>query len=864
MKRLLWQALFFRTLQEQKKLFIIAALTVSLGVALALGIRLGTQSAVRSLEDNLLQEDSLWSDAIVATTAEAKLFLRDAALRHGGLIFSTVEGSLQSETKKVQDRSVLVHVMWGGETLLSNHTTQTSSLKSPTLMSGKMCEGKFQPYSALNVFDQRLAVEVQTSSIPLLNNCNTVLADPSVFSTPKLNNMLLNAPLYLVLPMRSDDDRTHYAELAEAAVSIPGLETDTNKKRISRLESVTISFRTNLQLMGFIALFIGFAMVHHIFSLLVAKQSKTLATLSALGIGRWRQVVILLCLALVLGGVASILGTILGIAAGQFLSGFSSLTIKNLYDSLVDAEQFRWSTSDLLYGTALGFTACLAGCMHPVLKSLQLPVATIMRDGSFESHDTGLTPKQNLIMTSGILALSLLCLAWPMVWNRIPWTALLACLGILVASALIAKQISSLLYTRFTLQSLQKKWVTQLRIFFAPQAAVVIQILTLTFTLTFGVKGMAESFRETLSRWTRETLKADLWIRTIGGAASPLPQELISRIENLPSQDVRAVDRLSIGPAALKINPSEQQKPVLLAAARFQEQSKVEPMGLLQPYLKSGGSQSQIALQVYSSSQKCTGTINFPCAAYISEPIVVHFSLQDPVGTIICPNFRSQEICFEVLAVYQDFGSDQGVILTDENVFNRLISDAPKPSFTNIYLQQPKTLGAQKIEQELRQIALDSQGTMGFETLENLRGRILLTFDNTFRITDALYVLCGIIAIIATVSGLNLQILLRNREWSIHWAIGISHNNILRRFAWWSAAMAIVAAFMSIAGGIALSAILVYAVNYYSFGYSLELAIPWSLPLLILAVAGISGYLSGRLQGRTLLENITLKSITRE
>jgi putative ABC transport system permease protein len=157
-----------------------------------------------------------------------------------------------------------------------------------------------------------------------------------------------------------------------------------------------------------------------------------------------------------------------------------------------------------------------------------------------------------------------------------------------------------------------------------------------------------------------------------------------------------------------------------------------------------------------------------------------------------------------------------------------------------------------------------SKGSLAFETLDDLQKRILTTFDNTFRITDALYILCSIVAVISTVSCLNLQILLRSREWSLQWALGIGEDVILKRFSWWSAWMAMLAALSSLAGGWVLSAVLVYAVNYYSFGYSLSLFIPWQLPLLIVTVATLSGFLSGKLQSLTLRKNMNLSSLARE
>lgn len=865
MRALLWQALFFRLLHEQKKLFLIAGLTVSLGVALALGIRLGTQSAVKSLENLVLPKDDTWSDTIVASTPEAKLFLRESGFKLDGLIFSSLEGLIKPTDSGNDQTQVRIQVLWGVD---PSHTAFFNSEKlargEVEVLTGVECLKKLRKVSKFQVADEQIKIKLAVADHPLLANCRNFIVSPIIFATSKLQNLLQKAPLNLALPLRSAEEKRNYREFLEIASLFPGIEVESNKKRITRLEDVTVSFRTNLQLMGFIALFIGFAMVHHIFSLIVAKQSKTLATLSALGVNARRQATILLCLSLVLASIASTFGTLLGIFTGRILGEISSLTIKNLYDTFIDPQSFSWNKTEILYGFALGFSACLAGCIHPILKIKQLPLAQIIRDGSFESHDLSLTPKQNFVLLITIIFISVAFLNITLVWNRIPITPLFSCLGFLVAAALVARQVGHFLYFKSNLNMTRKRWSTQLRLFLAPQTAVVIQILTLTFTLTFGVKGMAESFRKTLADWSTETLKADFWFRTVGGAGIPLPEQILTRLEQLKTQGVKAIDRLSIGPATLTTERIMTEKPVLIAAARFDEQSKVSPMKLLLPVESNAKIQAELAQSIAQNAEGCAGTRDNPCRAYISEPISVHFGLNSPLETLICPRYRSQNICFNVTAVYQDFGSDQGVILTDERVFERLLLNAPKPSFTNIYVTDNASSFANRISTELNSFAENSGGTLAFERLDDLQKRILQTFDNTFRITDALYVLCGIIAVIATVSSLNLQILLRNREWSILWTLGISNKNIQNRFAWWSAVMAFLAAMISIFGGYVLSSILVYSVNYYSFGYSLQLVVPWQLPLIVLAVATLSGYISGRLQTRALTENTNLKNLIRE
>ncbi|NBX16645.1 MAG: ABC transporter permease [Proteobacteria bacterium] len=858
--RLLWQALFFRLLKTQSRLFVFAVITVALGVALALGIRLGTESATHSLEDTLpLQSDPIWSTPVSAQGAEATAFLRDVALRHTTRVFSLIEVQAAQESGLNAQKTFSLQIVfpWAGMPPAEGRRQQCSDELSgigKIRIAGKNFSPRLMP-----------AALAQTSA----KRCRVAVIDPQSLSEDSglraaLVSELAKTPVRATFRLQTDEEKKNFEAVKSAGIRIPGFEHASGQRRIDRLKDVTRSFRTNLQLMGFIALFIGFAMVHHIFSLIIAKQAKTLSTLSALGISLRRQSKVLLALACLLGFAASTVGTLLGLLTGSFLSWATSATVMNLYDSLVDASGFYWQADDLLYGFVLGFAACVLGSVHPILKVRSLPVAQIMRDGSFESHQTGLSFAQAGLLAISITAFSAILLQFTFVWNRIPVTALAACLGFLVVSALFAQIIAVFLYRAARLKSNDVRWPKNLRLYLPPQTAVVIQVLTLTFTLTFGVKGMAESFRRTVADWSVSSLKADLWIRAVGGGTSFLPDSILRRLEMARGKEALAIDSLTILPASLRTDQSTNAKPVLFANAHMADQARVTPMHLLLPEGADKTAQSKLAKSIADSASVCAATKESPCLAYISEPVQVHFSLKKPLGAILCPEIMSRTYCFKVIAVYQDFGSDQGVILSDKSAFERLGGTRLQPSFANIYLSPEFKKSETSLERELRKLVQDSDGLLGFETLDELQKRILETFDNTFRVTDALYVLCGIIAIIATISCLNMQILLRRREWNIQWALGIGSRELSRRFAVWSAVMATLAAAVSILGGVVLSATLVYAVNYYSFGYSLSLEIPWHLPVAVLMVAAVSGYLSGKIQSRALTQILSAHSIVQE
>ncbi|NBW80531.1 FtsX-like permease family protein, partial [bacterium] len=392
---LLWKSLFFRLVADQKRPFLFALVTVSLGVALALGIRLGTESASRSLEENIpISAAKDWSMPVTAQGPQAIVFLREHVLRMQGQIFSVVEAQATKQGLFAEEAiSIQLIVPWSGS---GDQNGGSGEEVKP------ICQQQFAKIKGLKIEGRTFPVRLKgvAGFLQSGENCRLALYDTSVFENDSglaqsWQATIAKAPLRALFKLERSEQKAAFAEFKNLAQQIPGIDFGSDSKRVDRLRDVTRSFRTNLQLMGFIAIFIGFAMVRHIFSLIIARQSKTLATLAALGIPQRRQIAVLLTLAASLGIAASSLGTLLGLLSGFFLSLITSSTVRNLYDSMVDASRFYWHPLDLLYGFAVGFSACILGVLQPVLGIRRLPVAQVMRDGSFEAHQTGLTLRQS-------------------------------------------------------------------------------------------------------------------------------------------------------------------------------------------------------------------------------------------------------------------------------------------------------------------------------------------------------------------------------------------------------------------------------------------------------------------------------------
>jgi len=128
---------------------------------------------------------------------------------------------------------------------------------------------------------------------------------------------------------------------------------------------------------------------------------------------------------------------------------------------------------------------------------------------------------------------------------------------------------------------------------------------------------------------------------------------------------------------------------------------------------------------------------------------------------------------------------------------------------------------------------------------ETIRARTLAVFDRTFRISWALAVLVGLIAVIALVSALLAVSLERRREYATLRAIGLTPAAVAGTVISQTIGLAIAAAIVAVPLALAIHSGLSLVVQPRAFGWSLPLSWPlWPLAI-ILALAAAAGLAAG-------------------
>ena len=899
MNSLLFKALCTRLMLQQWKALLFASLSVALGLALALAIRLGTESASLNLKKNLetLQQAS-WVGPVRTHNAAAVAALDPIFARYPYRTSRVVDAywveKAVAENSTPATLPLTLALIWSGSEnsgvlakgLLAEGNKGRKEASAPVVYMSELCAQQRGSKGTLRAFSKQFEVQIEalpkdsegTAAEVDSGSCSVAFASgPAWRAWPQFNakaSAVVGDPVAVVGDPLTPNSISFYVkiplgqkvleeQLMLLSANVPGLQFEPQSKQLQSLNQLTQSFNINLQLMGFIAIFIGVFMVHHVFSLIVAKNAQVIAIVHAQGISLRKQMFPLFCVAACLGTVASVLGIIMGVGLGRVLSLVTQSTVRALYARMLDASAFYWNPRELVFAFVLGLGASLVGAAKPLLKIRQLDSAQVLKTGVWESSAKDFSWRNTLLilLTSGA-AIAVMVL-YPVLVGRLPVGAFVTCLLILFLNALFARDVCLFLYKIAGRQSLSHSFFMQLRVFMPPQVGVVLQVLTLGFALTISVKSMAESFRQTLTAWVDQTLKADVWVRSNDGSATPLPIEVLAAVDAFRIQkggpQIVAIDALRILPATFFVGTASF--PIVFNGVRMREHAFIEPL----KFLDSKLSQRNISEAIYKSAATCEGTAVSPCLALISEALSIHSRGASAPGNVISVEAAGRRVFFRIAAVVQDFGSDSGIVMSDISLVQKLFDENPNPSFMNLYLADKSLQNSAAVLQKIEQDLVTNKGyALNLFTLAQLRARVMEAFENTFRITDALYVLCAVIAFISVYTCLNLQLLLRRREWNMMWAMGLGEMRLRKGMALWAGNMALVACAASFAGGLSIAAILVYVVNYYAFGYSLELSLPWTFLAGILALAWISGVASGWVVARGLEKHLSTQMLQLE
>jgi putative ABC transport system permease protein len=324
-----------------------------------------------------------------------------------------------------------------------------------------------------------------------------------------------------------------------------------------------------------------------------------------------------------------------------------------------------------------------------------------------------------------------------------------------------------------------------------------------------GVTVMVDSFRETVTAWLGQTLRADVYVTTPSWrrarAEATLDPALVARLAAEPG--VRAVDRL-------------RQVEALVAG---QPASVTGIDGAL------AAVEGRVAL-LAGDPAAALRRLREDGAALVSEPLARRLGVA--AGGEVRLRTLAGDRLVPVAGVYRDYGNERGGLVLDLGAFARAFGDGP-PSNAALYLAPgvDAEATAARLRAELPGAALVIRSNRA------LRAEVLAIFEQTFAVTRLLQGM-GLLIAVAGIA-LSLLVLARERigEIALYRALGATRGQVFGVFLGRGLGLAAAGLVLGLAGGAALAGVLVQVVNPVFFGWSLGLH--WPLGALATQAAAI-------------------------
>ena len=599
----------------------------------------------------------------------------------------------------------------------------------------------------------------------------------------------------------------------------PDAQVASPAQRSQQVENMLAGFQLNLTAMSLVSLLVGMFLIYNTVSASVVRRRSEIGILRSLGTTRNEVRAFFLGEALALGAVGVGVGLFSGVMLASVLVGTVAKTISSLY-VLLTVRELALTPAMFVSASVLGLGSVVVAAWLPSAAAARMDPVRALRAGTIIEQSTNLSSRWLWAGVASIAlaaALSVLALT-----TGPPWVGFGAAFLVLVGFSFVVPNVAQS-FSASTARALRGLGARLLEANLAAanlgralvRNSVTIAALAAAVAMAIGVSVMVFSFRKTVESWIDQTLIADLFIapasNEIVGPASFMPPEAIRFLEQHPA--VAGIDTFR------ELSLPTGGKNVAVAVVRGSDRRRFQ-------FMRGDG--DAIMRQFYDEQ-----------TVLISEPFARRNRVRD--GDTLQLTTPAGPQPFRVAGTFYDYTHDAGLVFMSANNFVRIWKDDRVNSMA-VYLR-PGASG----EAATGEFRAQFSGTGQFVVFSNreLRVRVFEIFDQTFAVTYVLRTIAVIVAIVGICLTLTTLITERSRELGVLRAIGASVRQLRKLLLWESAFIGLLAAVVGLASGICLSIVLTGVINRAFFGWTIQLAFPWSslalTPLWIIAAAVLAG-----------------------
>ncbi len=628
------------------------------------------------------------------------------------------------------------------------------------------------------------------------------------------------------------------SELRRRAVELlpADVEVGEPSERRRFAEQMLASLRFNLVALSTISLLVGGVLVATTLATSVVQRRFVVSLLRSLGASRRRIAAVVLAEAVAIGLVGGALGVAAGFGGARLALASVRFSVASVVRG-IPASDIRFDPVLAALGLGIAVVVALAAAVLPLREIASVPPLQGLRTEA---------PRRMPGRTRIAVVLALLLMAAAVaILVRLPAildlpiaalvAALIAMASLLVGAGVLLDSLARLGHLPFARLGAAALQLASAALSAGRQrAAWAAGSVAVAVALAVAIATMVSSFRATVESWTESGMRADLWVR-------PLAADTGVWVGRLDPEIVTIAEELF---GAETVDPFYSQtvehrgRPVSFSGAAF---DVVQHYGSV-PF--PGRDSAEVFEIAYRER-----------AAVVNEPFANRFGVAE--GDTLRLELPGGVLERHIVGVFRDYSRSHGLVVVDRSDFLRFFPDAG-PDDMALFLP-PGT----DIEAARARLFDAVRGRFLIEALDNreLKGAVLAAFERTFAITTAMYLVTAVVAVVAVLTVLLTLVGERRRELATVRAIGGSRRQLVAMVVAEAGLLGIAAAAAGSVIGLVVGVILVEVVNLQSFGWSLELVLPWgSLAAMvswIVAICLLAGLppalVAARLQPATVL-----------
>ena len=603
-----------------------------------------------------------------------------------------------------------------------------------------------------------------------------------------------------------------------------GARIERPSRRNERVEKMLRAFRVNLFALAGVALLVGMFLVYNTVLISILRRRKDVGVLKTLGASP-RQV---FSAFLVEGLLFGFIGSVIGIALGNFLAGgilrLVGRTINALYVTS-QPEAVSLTPGVIALGIAVGTILSLVSAIQPAVEAAQVRPNEMIRPGLQQRMGTS----KPFVVIAGI------CFVLGALASRIPPIGGIA-VGGYIAVLLVVAGFSFLApaVVRTTSRLMQPVItppfgiVGRLAAASLPaslrRTAIASAALSVATGMMVAVALMVGSFRETVRIWVNQTVQSDLWLRPAKGLSNAdvalFPAAIGEDLQRVPF--VADIDRIRgrdvvFGDSTIWVGSGD-----FGVASRRGDLPMVKPRSAsstLDEAIRRGG-------------------------VFVSESFSLKFDrgIGDSVELPIANGRRT----FPIVGVYRDYSNDRGVVVMDRALYVQSFRDT---AINTVVIYLKPAIDREWARRELERLFGPKYGAFAISNA-SIRQEVMTIFDQTFLITYALLGVAIVVAVLGIVNTLAALILERTRELALLRVAGMSKGQVRTMLVLESSLIGLASTVVGLVMGYVLSLILIYVINKQSFGWTIDFHTPVGLIAASLAITFLASVAAGLVPAR--------------